>query len=111
MENFSIIHIFTYGETQMIGTNYNVKVTTSNLTKVEAFIDYVKSLRPGGLMETNFRIITVFNNSSVRFVSDESSIGFGKDRVSFDYKIEWADLDLSTLEELVAELNTKIETE
>jgi uncharacterized protein YqfB (UPF0267 family) len=40
---YSTIHIFGYGETQLISSDSNKKVATSTLTKVQAVIDNVYS--------------------------------------------------------------------
>ena len=107
MENFNTLHHFAYGETQIIGKEYNFKITSTNLTNVTAFVDYIKSLRPEEVLETDFHIIHVFKDRYIDYISDEPGSGIGRDRITHNYRIKWEDLDLSTLEDLVTELNNK----
>ena len=45
MENFTI-HIFGYGETQLISNENNDKYPTDKLTKVTALVDAIWNLKP-----------------------------------------------------------------
>ena len=45
MENF-VIHIFSYGETQLITEVESLKYETKNLTKVEPLVEAVWNLKP-----------------------------------------------------------------
>jgi hypothetical protein len=95
-KGWNTLHIFGYGETQVNG-GANKKVATSSLTKVQAVIDYVYSLKPADKNAgAEYHAITIFKNNSARFtpkVKEEESF-------SIDYK----DLNTATIDELVAEL-------
>jgi len=39
MAQFNTLHIFGYGESQLIGDNFNYKVPTSSLTTAQAVVD------------------------------------------------------------------------
>ena len=63
MATWSTLHIFGYGETQLIGTDSNKKVPTSALTKVQAVVDNVYSFKPEGNTATEvYHAINIFND-------------------------------------------------
>jgi cell division FtsZ-interacting protein ZapD len=98
---FNTIHIFGYGETQIIGEDLNVKVDSSLLTTLTSFVNHVKNLRPEDVIESEYHVIHVFNGANVRYLShsdnkDEKKTFF----VNFDQ------VDLELLNALVAELTS-----
>ena len=92
MKNFTI-HIFGYGETQINGSDFSVKVKTDSLTKVQPLVDAVWALKPdGSLAEQAFHVVNVFNYNDVRYLSKD---GFSvKDNSSLH----------SHIDDLIAEL-------
>lgn len=101
MQAFSTIHVFGYGETQIIGTGANKKVLSSTLTTLPAFVAYVKSKLPAGIVLTDYHVIHVFNNLDVRYLGKPT--GTKTDVTTFT--IKWADVDLTTLTALAGELS------
>lgn len=99
MSKFSTIHVFGYGETQMIGSGVNQKVKSADLTTLPAFVDYVKSKKPADLEESNYHVIHVFDGTRVDFGSAERKKSFS---------IKWEDLDVTTLDALVTEIEATI---
>jgi hypothetical protein len=47
-QQFNVLHIFGYGESQIIGEDYNKKVSTSLLVTAQPVIDNVYSTMPVG---------------------------------------------------------------
>lgn len=94
---WSTLHIFGYGETQLIGDNYNIKVSTSALTKAQAVIDNVYSFKPEGNPATiNYHAINTFNELFSDWQTSEPNVE--------GWRVQWADLDKVAIDELVAEI-------
>ena len=69
MKQFSTIHIFGYGETQIIGENNNGKIQSSELTNLGALVDHIKTFLPTtGVTLTNYHVIHIFEGSDVRYL-------------------------------------------
>jgi hypothetical protein len=72
MENFTI-HIFGYGETQLISNENNDKYPTDKLTKVTALVDAIWNLKPEEVKgEKKYQVIHFFNYNDVRWLGEES---------------------------------------
>lgn len=95
MENFTI-HIFGYGETQINSKDLSVKVTTTDLTKVQPLVDTIWSKKPeDSEAEQSYHVIHCFGHNDVRYGSKN---GFSLKN----------DTDLKPLiDELIAELQVK----
>ena len=94
------IHIFGYGETQIIKKDVNFKTKTSDLTKVQPLLDAIWAEKPedvtGG---DDFRSVTMFNYSRKKWSGK-------KDQASF--KIKGEDSLVGAIDELVAEMTALI---
>ena len=94
------LHIFGYGEVQVIGTenekSVNKKVSASSLTKVTAVVDDVYSFKPQENESPNqYHAINIFNDMFADY--------FPKDE--FDsWRVQWSDLNKIAIDELVAEV-------
>lgn len=98
-QEFKVIHIFAYGETQIIGDDFNFKTATTNLTKVQAVIDNIKSVKPNDKPVSEFHSINIFN----------------KDRFSYlaipragTYILNFTELDAKKLQALADEIGALI---
>ena len=92
MTHFTL-HIFGYGETQINGDEFSVKVKTDTLTKVQSLIDAVWDLRPeNSEAEQLFHAVHIFNYTEIRYVTKN---GFSVKTTS--------DLNL-LIDDLIAEL-------
>jgi len=92
---YNTVHIFGYGETQIIGEGYNKKTATSGLTKVQAVIDNVWSKKPADSdASQDYRAINIFHGM---FSDYQPSTGKG-------YRTQFADLDANLIQELVDEV-------
>lgn len=103
MKSWSTIHIFGYGESQIIGTGdddkgFSNKVATSGLTKVEPFLDDLFTHKPADntSVKTDYHVVHVFHGNEVRFQSKTQDVK------GFSVKID--QLNQTILQELVDEL-------
>jgi hypothetical protein len=97
MKNFNTIHIFGYGETQLISSDSNKKVATLTLTKVQAVIDNVYSKKPAdNNAGTDYHAINIFDNMFADYLP--------KTRDEKSFRVEYKDLDATLINELVEEI-------
>jgi hypothetical protein len=112
MTTFNTIHVFGYGETQIIGSGKNGKVKSNDLTKLTDFVDYIKSLKPEELEDSDYHVIHIFNNSSIRYLGKGNIISQSFPiQNTRNYTIKWDDLDLTTLNDLVDEIDSLLTVE
>ena len=121
MKNFNTIHIFGYGETQLISSDSNKKVATLLLTKVQAVIDNIYSKKPAdNNAGTDYHAINIFNNMFADYLpktKDEKSFrveykdldanlinDLPKKRDEKSFRVEYKDLDATLINELVEEI-------
>lgn len=95
----STLHIFGYGETQVIGqdgeTSVNKKVASSSLTGVQAVVDNVLSKKPAdSTASADVHAVNIFNNLFADFQPKE-----GK-----GFRVELTELDKALIDALVAEV-------
>lgn len=92
MENF-VLHIFGYGETQLITSENSLKYNTKDLTKVQPLIDAIWNLKPTDLVgEKKYQVIHFFSKKDVIWI----------DKIAFELKDE---ASLSTkIDDLIAEI-------
>ena len=94
---YNTIHIFGYGETQLISSDSNKKVATSILTKVQAVIDNVYSKKPAdNNAGTEYHAINIFNNMFADYLP--------KARDEKSFRVEYKNLDATLINELVEEI-------
>jgi len=94
---FNTIHIFGYGEAQIIGENLNFKAAHSKFTKLQAVVDDIKSKKPADVAEGDYHAINLFYSIDVRYM--------GKEQVnSFSTKL--SELNETKLNALIAEFGT-----
>lgn len=97
MKNFNTIHVFGYGETQLISSDSNKKMPTSVLTKVQAVIDNVYSNKPAdNNAGTEYHAINIFSDMFVDFMP--------KTKGEKSFRIKYEDLDAKLINELVDEI-------
>lgn len=71
MKHFTI-HIFGYGETQINGDEFSVKVKTDTLTKVKPLVDGVWALKPeDSVAEQKFHAVNIFNYDDIRYMTKD----------------------------------------
>lgn len=97
MATWSTLHIFGYGETQLIGTDFNKKVPTSALTTAQAVVDNVYSFKPEGNTATEvYHAINIFNDLFADWQTSEPNVE--------GWRVQYADLDATAIDALVAEI-------
>jgi len=103
IQEWGVIHIFGYGETQIIGDGINKKFPTTELLKVQDVVDYIYSLKPeSNPTSKEYHLINIFKDSRVSFLP-KSDVA-GQDN---SFSVEYADLDTTTIEALSTELWNK----
>lgn len=93
----STIHIFAYGEAQVITDEFNFKAPVDKFTKLQAVIDNIKSKKPQDKEDKPHHAINIFFNMRGDYNSTEKKGTFS---------VKFSDLDKSKLDELVAEFVT-----
>ena len=97
MKNFNTIHIFGYGETQLISSDSNKKVATSILTKVKAVIDNVYSKKPAdNNAGTDYHAINIFEGMFSDWQPKEPKVE--------GFRTPFAELDATLIQALVDEV-------
>lgn len=95
--SFNTLHIFGYGETQLITDSENKKVKSSDLTGLQAVVDNVYSHKPAdNNADTNYHAINIFNGLFADWLPSD------KDQKAF--RVPYAELDEALIEALVAEI-------
>jgi hypothetical protein len=107
MKKFSTIHIFGYGETQIIGKDNNGKVQSSELESLQPFVDHVKTFLPAtGVTLTNYHVIHIFQGSDVRYLG----VGTEDRKEETSFSVKWEQLNQVILDVFVNEIISKLPT-
>lgn len=102
MANWTTIHVFGYGESQMIGPDKNGATTNSNLNTLAPLVSYLASMQQAGTtinMEQLFAL-NMFNQLFVDF--------FPNNKDNKMQRFELDGLDMSYINNLADELANKI---
>lgn len=95
--SWSTLHIFGYGETQLIGKDFNKKFPSSVLTLLQAVVDNVYSFKPVDNSATKeYHAINIFND----MFSDWQTTQQGVE----GWRTEYAKLDATLIDALIAEI-------
>lgn len=98
MANFNTLHIFGYGESQVITDTENKKVASDELTKVQAVVDNIYSLKPAdNNAGTDYRTINIFNDLFVDYSDNEGN----------SFRVEYSEVDSKKINALVVEILNK----
>jgi len=99
---WSTLHIFGYGETQLIGKNLNKKVPTSVLTTAQAVIDNVYSFKPEDSTATEeYHAINIFNDMFADWQTKQQGVK--------GWRVQFAELNKTEIDALIAEIIGYIE--
>mgnify|MGYP003150581776 CR=1 FL=1 len=99
MSNFTVIHIFHFGQTQLISDGKNYSVDSSALTNLIALVNEIKSLRPNGVNEEDYHAIHCFSGNSYKYMGKNNS---SENLTSF--KLPYSEISYTLIDNLVAEL-------
>lgn len=105
MSQFNTIHLFGFGDAQIIGKETNGTLKSSTLTTLTEFIDHIKTFKPEDVILSDYHVIHIFNGMDVRYLGKREDSN--QDKLDFTIKI--ADIDTALLTALVEELVAKVE--
>ena len=92
--SYNTLHIFGYGECQIITDTENKKVPTEDCQSAQAVVDMVYAKKPNGnTARLDYRVINIFNNMFADYQSPEGN-----------FRVDYAELDLALIEALVTEI-------
>lgn len=92
---YNTLHIFGYGETQVISDTENKKVASSELSGVQPVVDNIYSLKPvdnnAGL---DYATINVFNGIFVDYSDNQGN----------RFRVDYSEVDEALIDALVTEV-------
>ena len=88
------IHIFSYGEAQIIGKDLNYKTSVSKFTKLQAVIDDIKSKKPADVVAKDYHAINIFNNHRVSYLAKLKE---------GTYDVNYSEIDSTKINDLIKE--------
>lgn len=95
MAIYNTLHIFGYGETQVITDKENKKVATDSIVGVQALVDDLYSKKPAGNAATiNYSTITILNDVFANY-SDEQGNTF---------RVDYSELNAALIDAVVLEV-------
>ena len=100
MSNFNTIHIFGFGDSQIIGKDSNGTVKSDTLTTLEALVDHIKTFKPEGVVSSEYHAIHIFNGMTIRYLGQPAA----DDREETSFIINLDEVDQTILENFVDEL-------
>jgi hypothetical protein len=100
MSQFNTIHLFGFGDAQIIGKDNNGTVKSDTLVNLQAFVDHVKTFKPEEVVLTDYHVIHIFNGLDVRYLGK----GTGNNQDKTDFIVSVSEIDETLLSNLVNEL-------
>lgn len=95
MSIYNTLHIFGYGETQVITETENKKVATDSIVGVQALIDDLYSKKPADNPATSdYRVISIFNDMFADYSDDLGN----------SFRVEYAELNAALIDAVVLEV-------
>jgi hypothetical protein len=95
---YNTLHIFGYGEIQVITDTENKKVATDSIVGVQLVVDDLYSKKPSGNpATTDYRVISIFNDMFADY-SDEQGNSF---------RVEYSELNAALIDALVEQVLNK----
>ena len=92
---YNTLHIFGYGETQVITETENKKVATDSIVGVKALVDDLYSKKPAdNPATTEYRVITILNDIFADY-SDEQGNHF---------RVDYSELNAALIDAVVLEV-------
>ena len=91
---YNTLHIFGYGECQVITDTENKKVPTEDCPSAQAVVDMVYALKPvDNNAGTDYRAINIFNDLFADYQSPEGN-----------FRVDYSELDSALIDQLVSEI-------
>lgn len=95
MAIYNTLHIFGYGETQVITDTENKKVATDSIVGVQAVVDDLYSKKPAdNPSTTDYRVITILND----IFADYS------DNLGNSFRVDYSELNAALIDAVVLEV-------
>ena len=91
---YNTLHIFGYGECQVITDTENKKVPTSDCPSAQAVVDMVYALKPAdNTAGTDYRAINIFNDMFADYQSPEGN-----------FRVDYSEVNSALIDALVTEV-------
>jgi hypothetical protein len=91
---YNTLHIFGYGECQVITDTENKKVPTEDCPSAQAVVDMVYALKPeGNTAGTDYRAINIFNDMFADYQSPEGN-----------FRVDYSELNAALIDAVVLEV-------
>jgi hypothetical protein len=95
MESYNTLHIFGYGETQVITDTENKKVATDSIVGVQLVVDDLYSKKPSdNPATTNYRVISIFNGMFADYSDEEGN----------NFRVDYSELNAALIDAVVLEV-------
>lgn len=95
---FNTLHIFGYGESQLIGENFNYKVPNSELPACQPVVDNVYSKKPADSdASADYHAVNIFHDMFADYQPKTGS----------SFRVPYAELDALLIDALAAEIVAK----
>jgi hypothetical protein len=95
MAIYNTLHIFGYGETQVITDTENKKVATDSIVGVQAVVDDLYSKKPADNPATSdYRVISIFNDMFADY----------SDELGNNFRVDYSELNAALIDALVTEV-------
>ncbi len=93
---YNTLHIFGYGEIQVITDTENKKVPTEDCPSVQAVVDMVYALKPkGNTAGTDYQNVTIIKDIYGSYSAIDGS-----------FRVEYSELDVALIDQLVEEIQS-----
>ena len=95
MAIYNTLHIFGYGETQVITDTENKKVATDSIVGVQALVDDLYSKKPADNPATSdYRVISIFNDMFADYSDEEGN----------HFRVDYSELNATLIDAVVLEV-------
>jgi hypothetical protein len=95
MAIYNTLHIFGYGETQVITDTENKKVATDSIVGVQALIDDIYSKKPdGNAATTDYATISILNDIFANY----------SDNLGNYFRVDYSELNAALIDAVVLEV-------
>lgn len=93
---YNTLHIFGYGEIQVITDTENKKVSTEDCPSTQAVVDMVYTLKPeGNTAGTDYQNVTIIKDIYGSYSAIDGS-----------FRVEYSELDVALIDQLVEEIQS-----
>lgn len=94
MENYKTLHIFSYGECQVITDTENKKVPIDECPSAQAVVDMIYSFKPAdNNASIDYKNINIFNDMFADYSSFDGS-----------FRVDYSELNTSLINDLIIEI-------